>query len=423
MIYFVYLINMIKSFYDNYTIDDADMDCNRVIISTCEWEHRYATICELIENCPAIKQLTRNCIITFLNDLEHQSKASGLNPEERFLRVGIDWCLEIASPCICNEDKYVIATEWDTDPGPLDTKVKGSCSYDWLYCIDIEEAGPQLLVWRPSGPNGPFINPDMPDCDDSYVKMKREKNEWKVYYECEPDNKPQFAYCLYTWGQANISCKEKTIRYYATHAGSPKPVYDWSKDNWESYLNGDWDISATEAFEAPDRYGVIKIVQPWIYEIAFSSYITFYQVCWAIRCGIYVDEYDGRWFHEINDIKYQWWETPWSGPTTAFNRMHPFAWDPAKWTRNYQRMANCLENTWLPFSRTYLFYVEKECELALCVKPDMQGLDVRVEADRDDRYFIKMQGTASWVFGAITSIEICRVSDAPHKSRYRTIKP
>lgn len=407
-----------------YTIDDADYWCERVIIWTCDWSHRYATICELIENCPAVKQLTRNCIITFLNDLEHQSKASGLNPEERFLRVGIDWCLEIASPCICNEDKYVIATEWDPDPGPLDTKVKGSCSYDWLYCIDIEEAWPQLLVWRPSGPNGPFINPDMPECDDSYVKMKREKNEWKVYYECEPDDKPQYAICMYTWGKAAVIPPTKigSIRYYATHATAPQPVYDWSFSDWESYLKWDWDVRATEAFEAPKSFGVIRIVQPWIYAVAFSTYVTFDQVCQAIRAWIYIDEYDGRWIHEINDIKYQWWEDTWSAATTAFNRMHPMRWDPAAWTRNYQAGTITLENTWLPFSRSYIIYVEKECELFFCVKPSL-GKDVRVENDRDDRYFIKVEGTNSWVFGAITSMEIAKVSEAPHASRYRILKP
>lgn len=407
----------------SYTIDDADYWCERVIIATCDWSHRYATICELIENCPSVRQLTRPCIVNFFNDLESIQKKSNLDANKMFLRVWIDWCLELADPCICNQDKYVVATEDDNDPGPLDTKVKWSCSYDWLYCIDIEEWGPQTLVRRPSGPNWPFINPDMPDCDNAYVKMKQNGSEWKVYYECEPDNKPQHAVCRYTGGKASVSCKQRSIRYYATHANWPKPVYNWSVWWWEAPLNGDWAVIATDAFAAPKSYWVIRIVQPGVYEVAWSTYVLCAQTNHAIRAWVYIDEYDGLGIHELNDIKYQWWENDAWSSNPAFNRMHPFEWNSKTWTNNYQMWWLSLELTGIPFSRTYVIPVVDECELFMCVKPDMQYIDVRTQNDNDNRYFIDVQWTNSWAYGAITSMEITKISDIPHSSRYKILKP
>lgn len=125
-----------------YTIDDANFGCNRVITADCDGSHRYSTICELIQDCPSVRQLTRPCIIDALNDLTSLQNFRKTPADQRFLRVTPNGCLEIASPCICNDkgDRLVAATNGDTNPGPLNKKVKGSCSFDGLYCIDIEEA-------------------------------------------------------------------------------------------------------------------------------------------------------------------------------------------------------------------------------------------------------------------------------------------
>ena len=63
---------MIFPFYNNdkkaYTIDDANIGCNRVIVSDCNNWHKYASLCELIADCPSVKQLTRDCVIDALKN-------------------------------------------------------------------------------------------------------------------------------------------------------------------------------------------------------------------------------------------------------------------------------------------------------------------------------------------------------------------
>lgn len=426
---------MLFPFYNNestaYTIDDADYWCERVIVGTCDWSHRYATLCELVQNCPSVRQLTKPCIIDFLNNANSKEFTKWLDPDKWFLKVWTDWCLEIADPCICNDwDKYVTATKWDNNPWPLDAKVQGSCSYDWLYCIDIEEWWPQTLVWRPSGPNWPFINPDLPDwtCTEPYVKLKKSWGKWNVTYECpDVDTKPQYAKCIYSAWRASTSCKGRTVRYFVTRADSTmKPIDTWSIDNSNSYIDWDWSVVWTpEAFGKPSTYWVININMPWVYEIAFSTYITCWQTLHSIRCWLYADSWD--WPKEINDIKYQCWEypapwAPWFDPI-IFNRMFPQEWDPEVYTVWYTRIWNTLENTWLPFARTYVLNITRPTEIFMAVKPDMRDKDPRVvEANDDDnRYYLQVEW-ANWnAYWAATTIEIARVNEAVATSRLVTI--
>lgn len=426
---------MLFPFYNNedtaYTIDDADYWCERVIVWTCDWSHRYATLCELVQNCPNVRQLTRPCIIEALNNLDRLPNTQSLSPDKWFLKVTSDWCLEVADPCVCNDwDKYVIATDWDNNPWPLDSKVRGSCSYDWLYCIDIEEAWPQTLVWRPSGPNWPFINPALPDgscSDEMYVKIRKAWWEWKVDYECPEDDKPQYAKCIYSAWRAKTSCKDRTVRYFVKHANSIWPIDSWSRDNSNSYIEWDWAIKWTDAFAKPSTYGVINIVKPWVYEIAFSTYITSSQTLHSIRCWLYADM-DWSWPREINDIKYQWWEYPFPGwkywDPAVFNRLFPDEWDWEVFTKNYTRIWWTLENTWLPFARTYILNVTKApVEIFMAVKPDMRDRDPRVieENDDDDRYYIQVEW-ANWnAYWAATTIELTRISDSVSASRMADI--
>lgn len=48
---------VVHNFYDKYTINDANFGCQRVIVADCpegnnSGSHRYASLCELLENCP-----------------------------------------------------------------------------------------------------------------------------------------------------------------------------------------------------------------------------------------------------------------------------------------------------------------------------------------------------------------------------------
>ena len=401
---------MIFPFYNNdekaYTINDANYDCWRIIVADCDGWHKYATLCELVAECPDVKQLTKPCIVEFLNDAANSRYTKWLDDSKRFLRVKPNWCLEIADPCICNDwDRYVAATKDDNDPGPLDRKVKWSCSYDGLYCIDIEEAWPQTLVWRPSGPNWPFINPTLPTevCENNEpydVKLKQSWWKWVVDFECPEDNqKPQYARCEYqcdSWLASTPCCMMttwsdwweyriwRTVRYFVTRKNSIKPIDSWT-DNATSYIDWEWKVQWTEAFWSPQWYWVIRIKQPWLYIVNFSAYITFNQVMKAIRCWLYMDNWS--WWKEINDIKYETWEyRDQTKPTEVFNRTWPDEWNKAKFVKNSLDWAWqslqwwalwTLDNTWLPFANSYTINVQNEIELAMVVKPDTRWIDPR----------------------------------------------
>jgi len=435
---------MIFPFYNNdekaYTINDANYDCGRIIVADCDNWHKYATLCELVAECPEMKQLTKPCIVDALNNLNTIPNTQSLDPSKWFLKVTPDWCLAVADPCVCNNwDRYVAASDQDNNPWPLDKKVKWSCSADWLYCIDIEEAWPQLLVWRPSGPNGPYINPDLPSddsCSEEWwdVRLKKSWSEWKVTYVCpEADTKPQYCKCVYSWWLSATPWilwssdprqrKWRTVRYFLPIAScSNKPVDDWSIDWATSYVNWDWRINwTTECFAKPQSYWVVRITQPWQYLISFSTYITFHQTLHSIRCWLYIDEWNGP--KEINDIKYQVWEYPhqdWTGfNPVIFNRLFPAQYDDDVFTRNKTRYWWTLENTWLPFSRSYVLHIPRACELFMAVKPDMRDQDPRVEENNDYewRYNIQVEWYNSDAYWAATSIEISRVWETINASR------
>lgn len=443
-------------FYHNdekaYTIDDANYDCWRIIVADCDMWHRYATLCELVADCPEMKQLTRPCVVTALNDLNLLPWHNTLSTNKWFLRVTPSWCLELADPCICNEDKYVVATDDDNQPWPLDTKVKWSCSYDWLYCIDIEEAWPQTLVWRPSGPNWPFINPSLPsgECVNGQpydVKLIRNWWKWSVDFQCPEENdKPQYAKCTYlgnSWYSSTPCCMQqigtdwqsyriwRTVRYYVTRADTVwKPIDSW-EDEATSYIDWDWQVIWTEAFTKPTSYWVIKIKMPGLYIINFSSYITFHQVMKAIRCWLYANTWS--WWKEINDVKFETWEyRDQTKPTEVFNRTWPDAWDKAKFVRNsldsnWQTLRWwalwTLDNTWLPFANSYTLNIENPTEIAMVVKPDTRWIDPRLikSWDYDDRYKVKVEWWDWNPYWATTSIEIARISDMVPNARFKTI--
>lgn len=408
-------------FYRNedktYTIDDANIDCGRIIVSWCDGSHRYATLCELIEDCPGIKQLTRPCIVDALNDLQTLGQQSGLSPEKRFLRIWADGCLEVANPCICNDwDKYVIATDDDNDPGPLSTKVRWSCSDDGLYCIDIEVGWPKTLVWRPSGPNGPFINADLPTCQDvdsAYVKMKKTWGKWKVDYECENvDSGPQYLYAYHTGWQTVVDFHRTawwSLRYYAiADQGHAKP------SGTESYFTWWWSISATEAFERTPNssYGVFRIIEPGIYAITFSTYVSalWYANTWhAIRAGLYKSN-GWNWFEEMWDVKYEA-----SDVTDWINRMHPQNWD--RWLFWY---GWTIDFSSLPFARTYIVnVVNVPVDIAYCVKPECDSEDARRLWTAV--YWLELWWVEWWPYSANASIEVVKMAESLIWWRYREI--
>ena len=428
-------------FYRNedktYTIDDANYECGRVIVADCPNSHRYASLCELIEDCPGIKQLTRPCIVDALNDLQTLGQQSGLSPEKRFLRIWADGCLEVANPCICNDwDKYVIATDDDNDPGPLSTKVRWSCSDDGLYCIDIEVGWPKTLVWRPSWPNWPFINPEMPSCPDSdsaYVKLKKQWWKWVVDYKCEEiDQSPEYLYAIHvgewTWFK---NSHKKALRYFASLNNSETPIIT---DPTASWISWSWEVRWSDAFWPARWLGVFQILKLWMYEISFSAYIESWyyvsNIINAIRCWIYTSLKLSWWnvgdFYELWDIKYEFaewiskyiWDTEWK-----INRMHPQKRDASQFYKNGgDGIATDL--SWFPFTRTYILNVARPIEIALRVGTDMRYQDIR-RIDPDPELFnIHISSTTethSPANAAVCRIECTRLGDAVVDGRIKPI--
>jgi len=104
--------------------------------------------------------------------------------------------------------------------------------------------------------------------------------------------------------------------------------------------------------------------------------------------------------------------------------MFPEERDWQKFTNNYTQIGWTLENTWLPFSRSYVINVTKTpVDIYLAVKPDMRDNDPRVilDNDYDERYTLTMTGTNSGAYWAITTIECTRTSDVALDSRLVTI--
>ena len=439
---------MKQPFYWDKTIDDANIWCNKVIISDCDNNHNYASLCDLIADCPSVKQLTKSCVINALNDLAKLWENSWLSSSRWFLKVNQWWCLVVADPFQWAEDsdRNVAVSEDDPTPGPLDTKVKWACSYDWLYCIDIEEAWPSLLVWRPSGPTGPFISAPLPSwtCRNWFdVKLKQSWNERVVDYECsETELAPQYCKCIFTWGQSNTPCIkwetlaeeriQRTVRYFLPHKARywESDIQDdlSDKDNANSYIRWDWAIKwTTEAFWAPDSYWIINIKKTWIYAISFSTYVRWWQRRHSIRCWIYAKDDNGN-VRELNDIKYQCWEYPgldWSSTTKpALNRMFPDEFDSSTWN-HYPNTWWTLDNTWLPFSRTYIVNVKNTpTEIFMAVKPDMRDEDPRIIKwnDRESNYHIYVTWSNDNEYSAATTVEITRLNDYVTDNRMSTIK-
>lgn len=430
------------NFYWNKTIDDANIWCDRVIVSDCDNNHSYKSFCELLEDCPSVNQLTKNCVIDALNDLAKLWKDKWIPSSKWFLKATTNWCLTIADPTEwMDSDRNVAVSEKDNNPWPLDTKVKWSCSYDWLYCIDIEEAWPSLLVWRPSGPNGPFINPSLPSgkCTNWWnVKLKNENNEWFVDYECSWEQLPnQYCKCIFTgwiaatpcinWSSTASEREWRTVRYFLPHdASQNKPRDTWTISDSNSYITWDWVCKWTEVFWAPEDFWVIMIKEPWVYAISYSAYITTYQTCHSIRCWLYI-KWDDDVIREINDTKYQCWEYPtyaWkSWRTPALNRMFPDQYDYNTWN-HYTNTWWTLDNTWLPFGRTYLVNLtSRNIEIYMAVKPDMRDQDPRLIQANDEkwRYYIWVTWSNSDDNSASTSIEIVRISDPIPNGRMKNI--
>jgi hypothetical protein len=290
------------------------------------------------------------------------------------------------------------------------------------------------LVWRPSGPNGPFINPDLPNCQDSdsaYVKLKKQGGDWVVDYKCEEiETSPEHLYARHRWGQWFQNSYKKALGYFATTNRSWTPAIT---DPTASGIWWWWDVIWSDAFWPAKWIGVFQILRPWIYALSFSAYIEAWyltsNVVNSIRCWLYQSQVLDQWnvwdFYELWDFKFEWcnWTEYWWWLSWQFNRMHPQNWDAAQFYKNWWTgVATNL--SWFPFARTYILNVWVPIEVGFRVWVDMRYIDVRW-IDPDPELFNIHISSASEYHetsnSAACRIDCTRLWDAVVGSRYHVI--
>lgn len=301
------------NFYNWYSIDDSNISCDSIIVAECptSWSdmpnHVYKSICELIADCPAIRQLTNDCIVDFLNK-DRSWTYDWNNP--KFLKLKSNWCFEwwtLECPC---SDELVKASSCDDEAWYLNEKLEWWESSDWLYSIDVNLDSCNRLRIEPEWPSN------------TYIKAWNVPSEWSwnirykngnIYYEEDLD----------TDTTSNISY----ARRYHNGWSCLVPTNDW----WTVWWANQWNISSddqrifmwttklvwTKDIIKWSWHHIFWLTRPWVYQINLNSSVRIWSdnntssESWvfAIRAWIitdwwwtYTQRYAGKtcW-----DVKYQ----------------------------------------------------------------------------------------------------------------------
>ena len=296
-------------FYNWYTIDDSNIGCDMVIVSQCwqSWSdmpnHIYKSICELIADCPAIRQLEKDCVVDFFNE----DWSRQYNPRvPKYLKLNSSWCIERAPvDCPC-EDTKVKAMRCDDEAWYLIEKLEWTKSEDWwLYWIDIQAKWCNLLQIVPSWPNNPYTRTEELPAWSWTIKYKAWGLEYVPDIDPEVWSNTSYAVWYHKWGSAEI------------------PMEDWStiwcKNSWSSVV--DW-YSFSNYWDTLLRWtkDIIKwrwkhlfwLTRPWVYVISMNSCAKIIEWAWvkAIRWWIILD---ASW---TQTSKYAWliaWDFKYDG--------------------------------------------------------------------------------------------------------------
>lgn len=298
-------------FYNWYNIDDSDIWCDKVIVSQCpeSWSdmpnHVYKSICELIADCPAIRQLEKDCVVDFFNE----DWSNQYNPKvPKYLKLNSSWCLEwspVDCPC---EDEKVKAMACDNEAWYLIDKLIWHTSNDWLYSIEVEKDSCSAVWLTPTWPNNPYTREkNFPTTWTWDIKYKN----WKIIYE--PSLDPE------TWSNSSYAV------WYHQGWKSTIPTEDWStswfKNSSTSVL--DWySFSNDSAPLLQWTKDIIKwkwkhlfwLTRPWVYVLAFNCCIIIRWYNWAsdwtknvvaIRAWLILDSWQSKYvWRTVWDFKY-----------------------------------------------------------------------------------------------------------------------
>jgi len=155
-------------FYDWHDIDDANIGCHNIIVSECDWSHVYMDPCVLMQECMATlpAQLTSDCVVAFLNNLDSQNVWD-------FLRIDSSFCIEAVPLNLIQSDRLVSVDNTDI-PGELQTKIV------WCWDITVTPIGPPLARQLEICYTGPRTFPDLLDVPSN------------VYDVCNPEGTNAF---------------------------------------------------------------------------------------------------------------------------------------------------------------------------------------------------------------------------------------
>lgn len=165
-------------FYSDYKIDDAQIDCWKVITVNCDWVHQYSSICDLMKDCiwNMINPIHKQCVIDFFNT------TIDTIPSWYYLHVTANGCIGASElPPYINSDEKV-KVKLDDSTWYLEWKIIGKI---WTYTIAVNTVGSpgaRRLEISCAGPESPRDWIWDPDCDGAYV---RANTDWTWYYDCD----------------------------------------------------------------------------------------------------------------------------------------------------------------------------------------------------------------------------------------------
>ena len=336
-------------FYNWYTIDDSDIGCDKVIVSQCpeSWSdmpnHVYKSICELIADCPAIKQLQKDCVVDFFNkDWSNQYDWN----VPKFIKLNSSWCLEwwtLECPC---SDELVKASACDRHAWYLEEKLEWWTSDNWLYSIDVNTVSCDKIEITPDWPDNTFIRSRWVPEDWSWTIKYKNGN---IYYEEDLD----------TDTTSNISY----ARWYHNGWWAVVPTNTWSTiwwvNNWETSPAWQYHFLWTSTLKWTKDivrwtwHHLFWLTRPWVYMITLNSCIKNENEAWlkAIRWWIVLD-----WWWTYTQT-YSWlvaWDVKydWRRYTQYINDFYP-DWDSSE----YNWKSRHLDLTIMSFCSSYTLHL------------------------------------------------------------------
>lgn len=400
---------MIKPFYSNYTIDDSWIWCEKVIVSKCDvpWSwmpnHEYKSICELIADCPSVRQLTNDCIVDFFNS--DWSKVYDTTVQ-KFLKLKSNWCLEWA-PVVCPcWDELVWATKDDPNPWYLVDKIVWD--ENWPYKITISPKWSSTLVATPFWPNNIFTNFkdwDIAECGKTDIWATLRIRNWQLETVCNDEISHSYAKWVFSWGSCIIPTWQH-IDIYVTN----------TNDHWAAPYVFEWNASleTTPDVKAGSWIYLFELTQPWIYVVNCNSTVRNITEAWlqAIRWWLLVRQFQDDWTYkavEFWDFKYD--------SRTYTNYVNDFA--PDEFNNDYLNWERNLELAIMSFNTTYTIAVSetsasKPVKIWFHVRVDTHLHDHRAETANQQLKEIELELTNdSKTVWPRTTITCVRVSEYP----------